>query len=383
MSKTSLDIPDDLSEQSEHAHSPTVAVALTDAYARLALNRYDEAEQRILPYEHWPISKRQRMRIYYVRAMARIHLRHPNTALAFLDEALHEALSLDELGACAQLAYLQGATYHESSDFTHAAIACDLALSAWEAFLADSGPLDEPDTAFTIDILDVLGMAAFLLGRYNDARTHLQLARRLIPLLPAPRSALRAAGLEWTVALVHRWQGDAAQALTHSLNAFRVYDETDQTGELARLRIVIADVLMDLCANMGKGRLNETRNNMLGSVGEHVLHALAHTSATNDHAGKGMALLTYVRYNRAISGNEDRLSVIASVERMAGEIGDMNLLGQVHTARGDEFSALGEAGSARQCYVQALDVFAKSDAAALAIWPRRALWRDSEMRTDS
>lgn len=197
-----------------------------------------------------------------------------------------------------------------------------------------------------------------------------------------PKSALRAAGLEWTVALVHRWQGDAAGGLTHALNAFRVYDETDQTGALARLRIVIADILLDLSTGMDEGRLNETRNSMLSSVGGHVLHALIHTRTMNDRAGEGMAKLAYTRYNRAVHGNEDRLGVIASVERMAEEIGGINLLGQVHTARGDEFSALGEAGSARQCYTQALDVFAKSDARALAIWPRRALLRDAEQRPD-
>jgi tetratricopeptide (TPR) repeat protein len=110
------------------------------------------------------------------------------------------------------------------------------------------------------------------------------------------------------------------------------------------------------------------------------MDALASTSVTGDLSGKGLALLTYARYLRVAGRDENALSIISTAETIGRQLADLPLLGQAQTARGAELMALGETSQAQACYLSAIEILRASDVRVQAIWPRRALLIEEEMR---
>src|SRR5262249_39172429 len=111
---SSLDIPDDAVSRIEPPYSLIVGEALTRAYSAVAgapaqIDAYRLAQISVFPYLPLPMSERQRMRIFYILGMAYVATDDLLPALGCLYEAMEVALRLNDLGACAECAYLVAA----------------------------------------------------------------------------------------------------------------------------------------------------------------------------------------------------------------------------------------------------------------------------------
>jgi len=110
-----------------------------------------------------------------------------------------------------------------------------------------------------------------------------------------------------------------------------------------------------------------------------LLRALGASTAEQDRAGEGLALLAYARFLLATGHSDEALIAIATVESIARQLQDIPLLAQVNTTRGEVLNAQGNRDAARICYAAALDVLRESDAQAYSVHPRRALLLEREI----
>ena len=375
MLDSSLDVPDDLRSRGEPGHADTVAAILMIAYGCLKLRLYRKACACVTHCLARPMSYRQRMRVFYVLAMSAVGERDLSAAAIFLDEALGLAIRLDDLGACAELAYLHASVSSERQEFGVAADYCDVSLEALH-MLGDSanGPVD---AAFELDVLVGLSVHDFLRGRYDTSMACVAEARRLIPL--APKRPLPAAAIEWMAALLDRWRGDLSGALRHAMAASEVYAGSGALSLDARIQSVVADIALDLAESFPTDGPHHARDAFVELASPYAKRAVQLAREAQSAADEGLSLLTRARYRRARGRNTEGIPTIEAVAHQADQLGDVPLLGQAHTALGNELAARGETEAALNCYRTALDVLARSDASAMAVWPRRALLRASEM----
>jgi tetratricopeptide (TPR) repeat protein len=382
MSYTGIDIPDHLGERGDPGYSSDVSTALLDIYPLLARHAYSQAYPLLLNLRSQRMSLRQRIRVLYALGSVELGLGYITDAIGALDEVMFLSLGIDDLGALAEASFLQYAAYHQLQQFTRAAQCCERALTAWKSYLGNQQP-DAHDLTFQIDILDALALEYFYAGHLPHSAHSIQSARNLLPLIPpSPTSPMRAAALEWTSALIERWQHRPDAAFQHALRAFDVYATVNPPADLARLRIVLADIILDMVSSDGVGRAFDTRDRIFTMAEPHLAHALAQTSTANDPSAHGMALLAYARYNRLARHEQRMFHVIDSVSHTAEELADFPLLGQAYTGLADELAVTGERESSLKWHHMAVDVLATSEAPVLSMWSRRALIKAGEFHTD-
>lgn len=380
MTVSRLDHPDDPAEHSEHAHSPTFAAVLTDAFTYLATRDFDAAARLVKPFRSWPISQSQRLRLLFILAAAAQHRLDCEHASDLCEEALDLCATLDAWYELAQVALLGARAYHDQQHFATAAATASAGLAAWLA-LDHSDESPESRTLET-DLRDRCALDRFFLGEYAEGLRHVQAARRLVSNLPAsPSAALRAADLDWTAALLHRWRGDAHRARRLILGALSTYERLGSPNAVARLRIVVADIALDPLAPVGSALPHHYREDLITLARTNIDLALETIDAAEfDLAGRCMAILADARLGRLLRGDEDRLGQLEAVGHIAGSLHDMPLLGQVYTSLGDHFAAAGHAEieSSRNCYRRALGVIEGSEALAYGVWARRGLHHEAE-----
>jgi tetratricopeptide (TPR) repeat protein len=322
-----------------------------------------------------PMSYRQRMRVFYVLARSAVGERDLSAAAIFLDEALGLALRLDDLSACAEIAYLHASVSSERQEFGVAADYCDISLEALH--MLSDGITGSVDAAFELDVLVSLSVHDFLRARYDMSVACIGEARHLIAL--APKRPLQAAAIEWMAALLDRWRGELPGALQHAMTASEVYAGSGALALDARIQSVVADIALDLAESFPAEGPHHARDAFVELAGPYAKRAVQLAREAQSAAGVGLGLLTRARYRRARGRHTEGIPTIAAVAHQAHQLGDVPLLGQAHTALGHELAARGETEAALNCYRTALDVLARSDASAMAVWPRRALLRASEM----
>jgi|GEM_PF-1731073 tetratricopeptide (TPR) repeat protein len=382
MRNSRLDTPNLPSEHHEHAHSPTFAAVLSSAYVHLAEGLFEEAERLVVPYRAWPMSLTQRLRQLYILA-ASAQSRHDYTqAIALYEEAFSLCSVLEARAEFAQLSLLCAEAYHNLQQFAHAAFVASQGLSAWLDLAPDGDPRG---AALEIDLRDRYSVELFLLGRYQESLKQCYRAHTLASALPAAKStALRVAGLDWTIAMLHRWRGNTKLALQHILAASAIYEKFGSADEFARLRIVIADIALDTLAPPGTGLVHHYREDIVQLARDHINQALG--AITHDPAAQCMALLAQTRLHRMLSlMNQNRITHLESIGQIAEQLHDLPLLAQVYTALGDEFGAMGRAEIESQlnCYRRAIGVVEASQAPAYSVWPRRGLLRYQEFQMDA
>lgn len=381
MRQSRLDLPDQTSENSEHAHSPTLASVLSSAYLELARGAFENAGRLVLPYRGWPMAAAQRLRLLFILATASQHRQDYVNTISICEEAIAICASSDWYVETAQLALVCAEAHHELQQFAAAGAVAAKGLSAW---LALDPSRAAADVRLEIDLRDRFSLELFLLGQYTDALQQAGAARRLAGSLPSSRrAALRAAGLDWTLALLHRWSGDWGHAQRQIRSTLATYERFGSSGELARLRIVVADITLDALAPLGVGIARHYREDLIQHARTQLTLVLDTIGAgALDPAARCMALLAHARLNRALGVNEDRLTLLESIGHQAERLHDLPLLGQVYTALGDEFGSMGRlaAESQKNCYRRALGVVEGSQAPAYGAWPLRGLLRESEYR---
>jgi tetratricopeptide (TPR) repeat protein len=381
--QTRLDVPDRPSEHGEeHAHSPSFAAVLSVAYEQLARGAFDKAGYLVSPYRTWPLARTQRLRQLFILANSAHHRREYQHAIAFCEEAMSLCEVLNWPAEFAQLALLCAEALHNLQLFGPAAGVAADGLSAWLSLSTKA-----LDPSFEINLRDRFSVELFLLGEYEHASQQARAALHLMRRLPPTRqTALRAAALEWTIALLHRWRNDTSRARRQILGALETYERLGSPDELARLRIVTADITLDALVPLGSGIAYHYREDLVRLARTQLELALGTIGDADktDVAGRCKGLLAHARLSRALGEDEDRLALLESVGKTAEALHDLPLLGQVYTALGDEFGAAGraEAESQRNCYRRALAVVEGSHAPAYGTWARRSLLRDAEFQFD-
>jgi tetratricopeptide (TPR) repeat protein len=275
--------------------------------------------------------------------------------------------------------------YEEATDFF------DFALKLVRATGEDERAVDR---SIELKLLAQLASHYFLLGRFDLSSRSLHEAQTLAGAIEPPSAPpsqppldqksletirLSTAAVAWTRALSHRWQGKLDEAYHQAESALGKYETLGSVHSRSRLHVVIADILLD---KVDATRIDTTATEfdlLARSARSHTTQALSLTAAAPDPAGEGMALLTLARLSRLVRWNESRHSLIESVIRRARALSDAPLLAQAYTALGEEFAVQAEHESAMTCFRIALDMLKHSDATAMAVWPRRALLRASEM----
>jgi tetratricopeptide (TPR) repeat protein len=372
MPRTFLDIPVTRAELDHSDYNPIVAQGLERAYLNLDRRLYADAQAAVEHVRHQPMSDRQRLRVFYVLAQAAHADGRYDDAADTLEIAIDLAERMDELDAFAQLAHFLAAQYDHLDQWATGAQASAAALAAWRSGPAASGPPDPLDASFLVDIRDRLAIELFYVARLDEAAEQLHAASTLSPF--ATRSAMRGAGIQWTLALIERWRARPEHAREHVRAAFDVYAASGDPFELPRLQILIADIGLDLAAGISRAGIFESRDTALAFVERHLLQSVAQTSANGDVRSHCRALLTYTRYQRLAGHNTNRLAVIESVGRTATRLSDTQLIGMYCTEFGDELAFLGDREAAKNAYRQALDTFALTQAPGLSVWAYRALY---------
>jgi tetratricopeptide (TPR) repeat protein len=378
MRRSRLDRPDLAPDHWEHAHSPTFAVILQRAYVHMADRDFTGAEQLVAPCRLWPIAMSQRLRQLFILATAAHQRGDFSRSIAYLEEAMALSMCLEAPAEYAQLSLLCAEAHHSLQAFDDAAKVAGLGLDAW----LDLGPGSDPaDLSLEIDLRDRYSIELFLLGRYEQALGQCYAAQILIHSQPMSRqTALRAAAVDWTLALLHRWRGNYQLAERHVLTSAPIYERWGSLEELARLRIVAADISLDMMVPMGGGSADHFRADLIPRTQVSLTQAVA--AASSDPAARGMAILAQTRLSRALALGEDRLARIESIGKLAEQLQDLPLLTQVYTTLGDEFGASGtsETESQRNCYRRALGVAESCGVGAYGVWARRGLLRHEESR---
>jgi hypothetical protein len=374
MALTFIDVPFDPGDLVDVAFEADVAAALTRAYDLMGRRAYPQARAAVLAIDGQAMAERQLIRVRYVQGRAAVESHEVPAALGPLDEALDHVLRLDEAAACAKLAALQGAAHYYLQQCRSSAHYYFAALDAWHD-RKPRPPLPSPeDLSFEVEMGTRLGIQLFWLGRYPAAVRRLRHARQLATALPAPAPLI--ARIEWMLALVHRWRGMPERALRHALAAFDGLQEHAAPEETGRLLTVLADVTLDLAAGYAGHVLSSAAEGLVRAARTHADDALAHARYARDAAGEAIAKLAYVRALRGLrDGRVDRLAAIDAVGRQAEELGDLALLIQALTARGDELASRQEPDAAANAYRAALDAARQSRLPALGVWAQRALWR--------
>lgn len=364
------------SEHWEHAHSPTVVSILDQAFDYLALRRFQDAEHVVMPYLSWPMSLGQRLRLLFIRANAAHQREDYQQAAILLEEAISICTDLEGQGELAQLALVSAEAHHALQEFSQAARIAGKGLDAWTGLARSTDPAD---ITMEIDLRDRYSLELFLVGHYDDALKQCYKASALTRSQAASReTALAAAALDWTLALLHRWHGNYKLARQHVLAALPIYIQWGHPDELARLRVVVADISLDLIMPVGTGIPRHYREDLLAQARLCLAQALG--AMTDDPAGMCMAELAEARLSRALAMNEDRVAKLESLGQVAEQLHDLPLLAQVYTALGDEFGSSGEAERESQfnCYRRALGVAEASQAPAYSVWARRGLLLEAE-----
>lgn len=377
MFRSFLDSPTSRDEVTDIGYDPDVAAALVRAYDLLASGELESARAVLRPFLVSEMSKRQRVRVQYVEGIA--SARHGNyvESLAPLDEAVAIALDIDDVGAIAKLAAAQGLSHYMLHQFVSAAHYYHAALDAWHALRIPAGSATVDDVRFEIEILTRLSSQDLLLGRYREARRLLRSARNLTSLVPDGDHIIGA--IEWNLALLDRWRGEPERALRHGIAALAAYSTQGDSNNIARLRIVLADISLDLANVYIDDVITDTHDRLLTLAEPHLLYAQKALRLAHQPAAEAMATLAHIRYLRASRDTTvDRLATIELVIQEAVALDDLTLIGQSLSARGDELVARNQVESSQYAYRSAVELLTQIGAPGLGVLARRALLRIEE-----
>jgi tetratricopeptide (TPR) repeat protein len=379
MLTSSLHFPSPPRDLSDPFYSPSVAHVVRGIYSRVAHSpsptaAFAPVAEHLTALAGTSMSSHQRLQVTYLLAMACMACHQYQRAIAYLDEALDIAVHLEDLGACAELAYLQGSVHTDLQAFCAASEYYAASLDALHMLSESGHPVDAD---LELDLVIKIAAQQFLLQEYASSAQRLEEARRLIANLPAAR--LQAAAVSWIAALLSRWSGQPDRALLQAMAASEVYSTLGAPDAHGRILTVVADIALDLAGTFDTGNASLANEAFLELAEPYIRTSTALTRSAHDEAAEAMAALARVRYERASRQSTDRRHTIETITQAAQRLGDLPLLVQTRSALGDELASLGELEGSRQCYRNALDLLTNSDVPALGMWAQRALLRAAEM----
>ena len=115
---SSLHTPDDTTWKASLGYSPTIAEALCDAYNVIrrgmgSVNAFEHAAAIVAPHLKARMSQRQRIRLYFVQAVACAACDHFEDAIDWTDWGIDLAAQLDDMAAqCGSLPFVPPVIAH-------------------------------------------------------------------------------------------------------------------------------------------------------------------------------------------------------------------------------------------------------------------------------
>lgn len=372
MLATSLRFPDRPAWRDARNYSPAVAEALTRAYQYLrrgpALVRaYADAHDTIAPWLGTPMSRRQRMHVYYVVGAAYMAVGEAQLATDAYTAGLElAALVLRDRRASAELAYLRACALGWQLHYRAAAADLRDCLALVRAL---PSPPTRPALAFELTVLGTLAGDEFMFADWASATEHLQQAA-VLPMASRYAPVARAT-VDWIWALLHRWRGAPQEALQHALIACEGYSAAGSPVSSGRSQTVAADISLDLARFFPPG---STRDGYLAFARPYYLRAAILARAEADPVGEDLAALALARAT-IIAHHGPAHGLILPALRDADRFHDRSLTAAAYTTLGEDFEARGDYEGARICFGEVCHMAEGSDVAAMAVWAKRALVR--------
>ncbi len=375
----SLTRADDETWHDEPGYSLVLRQVLLHAYALVQAGRgqvsaYLRASLLLAPWREASMSLRQRMRLYFLFAMAQAAAGQYPLALFWIDEALPLAFALAAEGDQAELLFQRAA-------MNRAALFLREAAEDLRDYLAlldvshDRLGIDDP--AARLRALPHLATYEYFSAEFEAAEHHIAAARSLIPQVPG--STFEAAATEWVQADLDLLRGQPERALRPALSILEVYNREATPVSQERAEIFVAHTTLQLAATLPE---SSDRHALLQVARPHLERAEQLARQAKDRPGQGLTQLVRAHYTRLSGSISDRVATIEAVIRFARDIDDVAVLAQARTALGDEFAARGEIESALTCYRATVEVLAASEVPVLAVPAHRALRRTRELRPD-
>jgi tetratricopeptide (TPR) repeat protein len=178
----------------------------------------------------------ERLRFYYLRALAHLQREDAGRALPDLDRAAALAGQLHNSDLAARIANLIGWAHYQQN---RPAMALEHHHAALRAVQEQA--LDDP--AFSAVVYSNLGSDYWLLGDYAQAReAYREAARRL----PPDAEVEQGAAIQWGLALSYFNAGQAEPARAHALRAIEAYEQSTDGNHLSQMRVNYAAILLKL-----------------------------------------------------------------------------------------------------------------------------------------
>ena len=379
MLNSSLLQPDDPTWHEESNYSSKVAHSLTNAYRLIKVegghvDSYVSAAKMLKSWQNSRMSIRQRMHLYFIFALAQAACDNYQQALFWIDEALPLSLRLPEVGDQAELLF-QRAGFNRAELALAEAQAdmhdCLLIIESYHAQLGTDGSAD------SLHVLPHLATYEYFTVDFEAAARHVKASRTLAA--KVPNSTFEVAAAEWVQANLYRLRRQPERAFRPALQICETYARESTPVSQERAEVFVAQTSLEL-AELVSG---SDRNALLALALPHIERAEWLAIETADRPGQGLTTLMRAYYARLSAMGSNRVAAIEAVIQLAQDIEDIAVLAQAHSALGDEFTAQGEAESARTCYRKTIDVVSRSELPVLAIPARRALHAFEEFNADS
>jgi tetratricopeptide (TPR) repeat protein len=379
MLTSSLTKADDETWHDEPGYSHVLHRLLVRAYALVQAGRgqvgaYLRASLLLEPWRQASMSLRQRMRLYFLFALAQAAAGQYQVALFWIDEALPIAFELAADGDQAELLFHRAALNRAVLLLREAADDLRDYLAILDLAHEHRGA-DEP--AARLRALPHLATYEYFSVDFDVAEQHIAAARALIAQVPG--STFEAAATAWVQADLDLLRGQPERALRPALAIVEVYNREATPISQERAEIFVSQTALQLAVTLPAG---SDRNALLEFARPHLERAEQLARDAEDKPGQGLTHLVRAQYARLSRSTTDRIASIEAVIRFARDIDDVAVLAQARTALGDEYAARGEIESALTCYRATVEVAAASEVPVLAVPAQRALRRAREMRTN-
>lgn len=374
----SITLPDHSGWHQDTGYSPLMADILTQAFTLIRRSSHDAAGFAralavIRPFLDAPMCRHQRLRVFYLVALARSAIGHQDAALFWLDEMLNLADQVRDTSDLADAYHLRGGINRALSRLRDASADYRTCLALLDD-QAERNPLAPAQATNAVKVRAELAGFEFFLGHYELAQ-HLTHEARLL-LHHDISHTIEEATISWIQSLLDRWAGRPEQALEHARLAADVFTELGSPASAARIQTVLADTILDIAERIPTG---SERERVLKRSWPHIQLALSLAKEAQDQPGLGPARLARLRYLRLRGADQPRLPTIEHIARLGERLADEGLIAYAFTAMGDELLASGDRNGARAHYRDALGVLDGSDVSAVGKWALRALRLIEEM----
>lgn len=323
------------------------------------------------------LSRRQRLHVLYVTALAQAAQDPSLAAVGTIDAALLLADELDEFEAQAELFVLRASVNRAILQVPDAARDLqrylDLMVVHHQATPDEATPAIPDGADDLIDVLLHLAGSEFVLGHYDDASQLLDQVERFFS--RAAGTDLQLALLNWTRALLLRWRGLYEVALVHAMAAADVYASAGEPGSASRIQTIVAEIAMDLAERFRRQHQMQACASFLVLAEPYLQRAVDLARLNAIESSEVMALITETRLHVLLGHPGDRKPLLRRCASRARQHQDNAVVAQAYTALGGEYEAVGNIRLAVRWYEKALAILNEAQLAALGVWAQRALWR--------